>query len=166
MAWLYGILQRLVQNGPGITPVIAIAAGSVAWGQLRLNRGNQRETIAKTLYRDYLRLAIDKPRFAYPGLMQVDHDRRTADSSNDAYEAYEWFVSYLLHALEEILTIRRSEVWIETVKAQLGYHKPCLSGEYFQTELKKCYSWALQELIDGVCAVILTSGGTEANGGR
>ena len=50
------------QIAPGFTPVVAVAAVLLAWGQLNLNRANQRETTAKATFREYLKLAVQSRR--------------------------------------------------------------------------------------------------------
>ena len=52
------------QIAPGFTPIVALIAVLVAWRQLALNRANQRETTAKAIFRDYLKLAFDNPDLA------------------------------------------------------------------------------------------------------
>jgi hypothetical protein len=46
-----------------ITPTVVVALFGVlvAWSQLTLNRTNQRETTAKTTYREFLKLAVQYP---------------------------------------------------------------------------------------------------------
>ena len=82
---------------PGLTPVVALIAVLIAWRQLALNRSNQRETTAKTTFRDFLKLCVQYPDLASgkPAL------GKEAD--------YEWFVGYFLWAAEEILEYSRKD---------------------------------------------------------
>jgi hypothetical protein len=65
-------LGELPQKAPLVTPlaascaaIIAGAAFLVALRQLDLNRSNQRETTGKTIFRDFLKLCVEQPEFAY-----------------------------------------------------------------------------------------------------
>jgi hypothetical protein len=62
-----------VQVAPGFTPLVALFAVLVAWRQLALNRENQRETTAKSIFREYLKLAFENPDLADGQLRIVDH---------------------------------------------------------------------------------------------
>ena len=54
-----------------ITPTVVVALFGVlvAWRQLTLNRTNQRETTAKTTYREFLKLAVQYPDLSGGGTM-------------------------------------------------------------------------------------------------
>src|ERR1700686_1938015 len=55
----------------------------------------QRENTAKSIYRDYLQMAVAEPILANG---DIDEIRKL-----DLYAKYQWFVSYLLWACEEII---------------------------------------------------------------
>jgi hypothetical protein len=88
-----------------ITPalVVALFGVLVAWSQLTLNRTNQRETTAKTTYREFLKLAVQ-----YPDLSGGNYESVRQGGN---LERYEWFVSYFLCAAEEMLELAPPAAW-------------------------------------------------------
>jgi hypothetical protein len=116
------------------TPIVAAVAVFVAWVQLRRNRTNQRETTAKGIWREYLRLALEYPEFARGNFQTSDKPR------------YEWFVNYLLWGSEEILEF--DPTWEANVRANLGYHHRFFQDDtnFRNTDLI-LYSQKIQKLV-------------------
>lgn len=96
-----------------------------------------REISARAAWEAYLDMAFENPRLARAGF-----DRAEAD----AFEQYEWFVSRMLYAAEEVLILAyQSKPWHAAIRAQIGYH-----SEYLRSQGQNyvChYSSELQELI-------------------
>lgn len=135
-SFLFGLAADEVNAvAAAATAGVALAALGVAWLQLRVNKREARRALAMSLYKDYLALAMQNPRFssaAYP----KNHPRLHEFSNDfDQYERYEFYVAYLLYAAEEIveLTEGTSEwtAWRETLLAQLGYHALYLKSQDF-----------------------------------
>lgn len=115
--------------------------------QLNRNLKFQRETVAKTTYREYLQLCIAKPDLAAGRVMKA----------SIKWEEYAWFVATLLWACEEIVEYARGNAaWMRTVRTQLGYHRAYLASDEFQKKLD-LYTPRVRKLIDEVIA-----GGKEA----
>jgi hypothetical protein len=124
---------------PGFTPIVALVAVLVAWRQLALNRANQRETTAKTTFREYLRLAVQ-----YPKLSLADYK----DLVGDDREQYEWLVGYLLWSAEELLEFKAKEdVWTKNLQMLVGYHRDYLRTPAFMEHEFQTYSAKTQALI-------------------
>jgi hypothetical protein len=105
------------------TLVIAIFALFVAGRQLIIGKSEARRGFAYSIYKDYLALAFANPKFSsasYP----IENPRMKAFSNDrDEYERYEYYVSYLLFAAEEVLNLsKNSASWRETLRDQLRYH--------------------------------------------
>lgn len=127
------------QIAPDFTLLIALSAFLIAWRQLVLNRQNQRETTAKSTFREYLRLAVQ-----YPELAQGND----GNLKGNELERYKWLVGYLLWATEELLELKQTEdVWTDNLKMLLGYHYQYLSSEEFMGREIKTYSAKTQALI-------------------
>jgi hypothetical protein len=156
VSYICGLVATVdwVKIAPAFTPFVALVAVLVAWRQLRLNRLIQRETIAKTLYREYLLLAIKEPTYSSPDVTQFNFQDRTIGQDNATkhakYKGYEWFVAYMLHACEEILETHQSRLWRPTVKEQIQYHADYICGPFRTDDRRRHYSRRIRKLIDEV----------------
>jgi hypothetical protein len=130
------------QIAPDFTLLVALSAFLIAWRQLVLNRQNQRETTAKSTFREYLRLAVQ-----YPELAQGND----GTLKGNELERYKWLVGYLLWSTEELLELKQTEdVWTDNLKMLLGYHYDYLSSEEFTGQELKTYSTKTRALIQQV----------------
>jgi hypothetical protein len=98
LIYLYGGPDEMIKElpswaiwAPVLAAVAAAGSATVAYLALRVNRQNQRETTAKTNFREFLKLCVEYPDLA----------RGTPTEENGA--KYEWFVAHFLWATEEIL---------------------------------------------------------------
>ncbi|MFB9263583.1 hypothetical protein ACFFWD_10420 [Bradyrhizobium erythrophlei] len=139
---MYEILKEWAVIAPGFTPIVALIAALVAWRQLRLNRINQRETTAKGVFREYLKLAFDNPDLARGDRSKLARER---------LEKYEWFVAYMLWATEELLEFAKKDpVWCDNMRCHLLPHKEFFkTDEGFKRELPS-YSDDVQALVNRV----------------
>jgi ketosteroid isomerase-like protein len=151
--WLFVVLPLMylpserLRELPGKAPVltalaascaamIALAALLVARDQLSVNRQNQRETTAKTTFRDFLKLCVDNPELAY------------GEPTSYKQKKYEWFVAHFVWAAEEILEFAPNE-WKSNLRLHVGYHKDYLqSDERFRREDWPTYSQKLRAFVD------------------
>lgn len=118
------------------TATIALIALLVAYRQFRLNRKNQRETTAKTNFRDFLKLCVEHPRLAYG-----------RSAANDP-EKYEWFVAHFLWSAEEMLEFAPQE-WESNLQLHISYHRDFLQNDpRFRREDLPTYTKTLQDFID------------------
>jgi hypothetical protein len=141
---MWNCAKDWAEIAPGLTPVVALIAVLIAWRQLALNRTNQRETTAKTTFREFLKLCVQ-----YPDLAS---GKPTSGRERD----YEWFVAYFLWAAEETLEYsRKDRDWQANLRLHMTYHKDYLKNDQrFRDEDFPCYSAAVQELIQGVVGPI------------
>ncbi|WP_315766159.1 MULTISPECIES: hypothetical protein [unclassified Bradyrhizobium] len=130
--------QEWAKLAPLATALIALVAVAIAWRQFHLNRKNQRETTAKTTFREFLKLCVLHPKLAY--------GKSPSDGVSDTDE-YEWFVASFLYAAEELLEYD-GEDWTTNLKLHLSYHADFLrTNERFRKEDFPAYSPALQRFI-------------------
>lgn len=134
------------QLAPGLTPLVALTAVFLAWRQLALNRANQRETTAKAIFREYLKLAVEHPELSGGNYEAVIRD--------GYLEQYEWFVGYFLWAVEDLFEFAPREVaWERNLQMLANYH-----SAYFKShpDFMKCefdtYSPRTQALINRAIA--------------
>jgi hypothetical protein len=120
----------------GVAAVVALVGAAV---QIREARRSQREATAAALYGNYLATAIQYPQ------LSAGRTRSPTGFSAD-FEQYEWFVSLMLHAFEQILALEPGDpVWRTTIADQLQYHRAYLVDERF---VRNHYSGALIGLLD------------------
>src|SRR5579863_5176231 len=114
------ILDELAKVAPILTALVATFGFGVALTQLARNQRNQRETTAKNIFREYLKLAFDHPDFATPNYQKLAQ-------TPEQLEKYAWFVAYLLWACEEMLQFAsKDQIWQNNLQLNLAYHR-----EYF-----------------------------------
>jgi hypothetical protein len=147
-------LKDWAEIAPGLTPCVAllatIAAALFAWWQLKLGRTNQRETTAKTIFREYLKLTLEYPQFAVGGYHEHEGIER---------ERYKWFVANFLWGAEEILSFAGDDnVWKQNLQIHADPHR-----DYFvddPTFMKidyHGYSGDVQALVQDACGIRATA---------
>lgn len=143
-AWTFVALPLSYDGAPMVTIiqtvvslfafVVAFIALLVANQQLSLNRKNQRETTAKTNFREFLKLCVEHPKFAW-------------GDPNGKQEQYEWFVAHFLWAAEEILEFAPGE-WKENLKLHINYHRNFLENDtQFQRQDLPTYTPRLRDFL-------------------
>ena len=126
---------ELPAKAPVLTAVVACLALIIASGQLYLNRQNQRETTAKANFRDFLKLCVEYPEYAY-GRAELPDD------------TYAWFVAHFLWAAEEILEYAPRE-WERNLKLHVRYHRNYLKKDQrFVLEELPTYTPRLQRFLE------------------
>lgn len=139
-------LSDLANLGNVLTAIVALFALFFAGWQILANKRNQKEATAKSIYKDYLRLAVENPELSGPDFEKI---RQWRKDDKEKYEKYEDYVAYMLFACEEILDLFPSvEGWNNTIKDELSYHEAYLRGSFGnKIEL---YCKPLQELINQI----------------
>jgi hypothetical protein len=131
---------------------VAFIALLVANQQLSLNRKNQRETTAKTNFREFLKLCVEHPKFAYGD----------PDGQQDKYE---WFVAHFFWAAEEILEFAPGE-WEHNLKLHIDYHRNFLQNNTrFRREDLPTYTANLRDFLrDTLAGPPTTAAGSTVTG--
>jgi hypothetical protein len=125
-----------------------VAALFVARGQLILNRENQRETTSKTIFREFLKLCVEHPDFAY--------------GNNQDGPRYEWFVAHFLWAAEEILEYAPT-AWEPNLRLYVSYHRDYLQkNQRFRSEDWPTYTPRLRDFVDRALSSLPPAGQQKA----
>ena len=128
------------------TSGIAFVAGLLAFLQLRSNQRVAREASAYEIFRDYMKLAFDNPKYSKPDWAAIVIDP-------ESVEKYSWYVGCLLWACDEVLqSTTMTPAWESTVRGHLRSHRLFLSSAQFRSEDFKHHGAALQALIEEICA--------------
>lgn len=130
------MLEQLSNISNIVMGLLAVIAAAIAWYQVRVSHRDQKRTTAKEIYREYLERAFENPKLSSPShpTSYYPYNKITAD--DQLFEQYEWYVSYLLLAVEEILDLEESEQWKETLKKQIRFHTEYLNSH--QEQLESC----------------------------
>jgi hypothetical protein len=121
-------LTQFAQIAQCCIPLVALGALGFAWAQLRLNRNNQRETTAKTTFREFLKITVE-----HPELAEGDYQSLVKTGKK---EKYEWFVGYFLWATEEMLEYgERDPTWRYNLEMVASRHSEYFKTPEFQSEL-------------------------------
>jgi hypothetical protein len=124
------------------TAVIAVAALCIAVWQIRVGQQTQREASARDAFKEYLKLAMEKPELAEPSLGTV------SDSGVES-SRYSWFVSYFLFSAEQIhLSFPNDSEWSAALSNQICYHREYLKGSEYQKTLKTHYARSFVAFVD------------------
>lgn len=110
-----------------VTAGVAVIALIGAIWQVLAAKKCQREATAAELYGNYLTLAVEHPLLA-GGYVSIPD---ACEPPKEEFERYEWFVSVMLHAFEQILDLTKDKVWRKAINDQLHYHKKYLTGPRF-----------------------------------
>ncbi len=124
------------------TALAAVIGFMLTVVQLRRNLQFQRETVAKTTYREYLKLCVERPNLA-SGKVEKENNSRE-------WEQYKWFVSLLIWACEEVVEYApHDEVWLANITLELGYHGTYLASDEFDCE-RQLYTRKVRKIIQDV----------------
>lgn len=127
--------EELDASASMLTFVIALAALFLAWRQLVSSKQEARNALAKTLYREYILLAMQNPEFSMPSYPVENPKMLRFSGDPKQYDAYEFYVSHMLYAVEEIVDMVRGTPewsgWRETILSQMEYHALYLKSDDF-----------------------------------
>jgi hypothetical protein len=126
MSWLWQNADKVASLAQVLLVAIGIGALLIAYLQVRSTRLAQQEATAKSLYLEYLRLAVEYPKLAAP-------DSRDHQLIGD--NRYRWFVAFLLNCCDEIISsLERSDEWEDVIRSDLKNHSAYLQSDYFLVE--------------------------------
>lgn len=147
MEWIIEKFDLISGASQITTTGAALVALVIAYTQLRQNRRIHRESTAKAIYKEYLRIAVEHPHLAYPRSGHIESIRNTEE-----YVRYTWFVSYMLFACDEVLALsRETRQWRGVIKEQVKFHLNYLSSpEFYETNEHSGYSLEMQKILDEV----------------
>ena len=120
-------LEYISHIGTIATAIVAVLALLIAVWQIKAAESIQREASAREAFKEYLKLAIDKPDFAnaQPG------DNKAARSG------YEWFVTYFLYSAEQIFQAYPDDPqWRSGLAEEVCYHASYLSSSGYQQSIR------------------------------
>ena len=112
------------------TAIVAVLALFIAIVQILVGKHEARLGVAKSIYKDYLALAMQNPKFSSASYPIESPRLHEISKDHEEYERYEFYVSYLLFAAEEILHLtKNSSEWRSALQAQLRYHALYLQSQ-------------------------------------
>lgn len=114
-----------------VTAFAAVCALVFGIIQVLSARATQRESTAKQIWMTYELQGLKHPRLSNPELVTLDHDRKLLDGDKMAYAQYEWFVSFMLLACEEVLRLSAGPHWESAVSHNLDVHWSYISHPDF-----------------------------------
>jgi hypothetical protein len=132
MAWINQNAEYLANVST--TLLFAITALVSAFGiwQFYQSVYFNREMAAKAVYANYLALAFENPQFANPDVSVVDYDALTLNGSRIDFEKYEWFVTVMANAYEEISFLSKGTSWETEIKSNLDYHRAYFRSDHYR----------------------------------
>ena len=125
----HSFIEALAFVASIVTAMVALLALVLAWHQLRVTRREGRLTLAKTIYREYLVMAMDNPMFSSASYPLENPTMHTFWSDADARERYEFYVAHFLFAAEEILALTNLPTWRDAMQLHLQYHSLYLATD-------------------------------------
>ena len=145
MGWLFDWLK---QNGDAVTALAAIIALVFGIWQVLSAKYSQRESTAKELWKEYYLQSIDHPKLANPELSELDFKERLLDGDRGEFFKYQWFVSFMLLACDEVLRLRGGGAeWQKFVENNVGYHRDYIKSQAFEKTQHR-FSLKLQTKLD------------------
>jgi len=137
---MWACLVEFAKIAPIITALVAVGGVSIAICQLRSNQKNQRESTAKSIFREYLRLAFEHSDLAKPNYQKL--------AAQDRLEEYSWFVAHLLWACEEMLQYPKGELWKKNLQRNVDLHREYfINNSDFKEKDFPLYDPSVQELV-------------------
>ena len=133
MNWILANAEKLGGLATAGTMIAALCALVFAWNQTTQGRNSQREATAKDIYRDYLRLAFENPKFANPNklLGMAEGWKQNGEWIQD--ERYRWFVAFMLNSYDEIaLCNPKDNTWRLVILEDLNLHREYLKSREFK----------------------------------
>lgn len=132
---------------PGwITAFAAVIALVFGVWQVLVARASQREATAIDTWMNYEQRGLEYPKYANPELSKLDYEEKTLDGDRQEFYRYEWFVSFMLLACDEVLLLD-SRGWKDVVKNNLGYHRDYLKSKVFEEQSFDVQSDAIKRMI-------------------
>ena len=104
----------------GLSALVAACAFVISVVKNREDAKRAREVSARAAWEKYLEMAFLNPVLARANLQQFNET---------TFEQYEWFVSRMLYAAEEVLLLTSDDrSWNDVITDQIGFHAEYISG--------------------------------------
>ncbi len=132
-----------------LTAILAFVGIAMVYVQIRGQRAIQREATAMSLFREYLKEALERPDLHNPDPDQIKQRRSSIQ--------YELFVANMLWSFDAVLQNMRSRDWRDVVRDEVARHAEYLRSAEFQKQ-RRYYAPEITEIIDAVCADKRTQG--------
>ncbi|SMY34243.1 hypothetical protein [Photobacterium andalusiense] len=111
---------------------VASGALLVAYWQYSISKTQARDLHAQNQYVGYLKLAFDNPKYSLASYPEGSPRYYEFYRTRDEYIRYEFYVSNLIFAVEQILELADwNQTWEDTVVDQLKYHAIYLDSYAF-----------------------------------
>ena len=79
-------------------------------------------------------MAFNTPTLPNPELSNLDYEREELDGDRGKFFDYQWFVSFMLLACDEILQLRGGSNWEKIVENNIDYHRDYIKSSAFNKE--------------------------------
>jgi hypothetical protein len=136
-------LDEVTQIAANLATVAAAGGVWVAYRQWKSGVRSQQEATALGIWKDYVQLALAHPDLASPDASLLNGDRRS-----ERFRRYDWFVSAMLFACEQIVALQpHDREWRASIADHLHIHRVYLSHPSF---LPDRYSLELRQLLTAV----------------
>ena len=151
MTWLELVPAATVIGG--FSTAVAALAIVIGWQQIRSTVASARETDAQQTFNDYIKICLQYPEISSDEIALKHLGRENFHGILEEYSAeserYLWFLSFVLHASEKILTSGdAAKAWRIKIDGQLSYHKKALRAVW--PEWQSHYSAFLQSKVEAV----------------
>jgi hypothetical protein len=144
------LITKLGDIPTWLTTIAAFVALWFGIRQVQSSREDAREATAKSIWMAYHVHGIEYPKYANPELSKLDYKNEKLDGDQGKFYEYQWFVSLMLLACDEVLRLRGGSDWERIVKNNIRYHLPYInSGKPFR-ESEEILSPELRSKIDEV----------------
>ena len=128
----WGNLAQIVSAVAALCAVIGVIV------QLYLIRGNAKETSARQVYMSYSEATLKYPELSQPNLDKIKTD--------PGYVRYKNYVSHMLFAFDEILSVYDTPEWRNSFNEDLKYHMRYIcestTPEYDKMYFPKCANFS------------------------
>jgi hypothetical protein len=115
----------------------AVVALFIAIGTILVSRRIQREQTARKAHLDYIQMAMNHPKLAYPTelILGAEDGRHFWGGESEEFEKYEWFVSYLLSTASYVWdAVGDQHILGRLMALQVAYHSEYLSKYRFRRQ--------------------------------
>ena len=137
--WLVHVSDWLKENawvGDMAGWVTAIAAIVALWFgivQVRSAKKSQLEATAKEIWMNYELHGLQYAEYANPELSKFDYKKLELDESRQKFFEYQWFVSLMFLACDEVLQLRGRD-WEQIVENNIKYHWRYIQSSAFKKD--------------------------------
>lgn len=114
-----------------LTTIMAFVALVFGIWQIRSSRADSREATAKQIWMEYYLRCIEYPKFANPELSKLDYKNQTLDGKKEKFFDYQWFVSFMLLACDEVIRLRGGAEWERFAENNVSYHRDYIKSPAF-----------------------------------